>query len=120
MKFGLTLGGVLPIPLRCTFGVAYRDDFEEQLLLDVINTIRSNFATQAIILSGSIVFPLERAKVGEVVRTAFRNGSDMINLPSILAASVTIEGPTYPGSALVLAPNSRVVAVDNLRFVPDC
>ena len=44
----------------------------------------------------------------------------MVNLPSILAVSVTIESPTYPSSTLVFSPRCRVVAADNLRFVPDC
>ena len=43
----------------------------------------------------------------------------MVNLPSILAVSVTIESPTYPSSTLVFAPRCRVVTADNLRFVPD-
>ena len=72
-----------------------------------------------VILPGSIVFPLKGAEVGKVVRAAFGNGGDVVNLPSVLTGSVPIEIPTYPGTTLVLAPYCRVVATNNLRLFPD-
>lgn len=82
-------------------------------------TLRSDFATQAVILSGGVVLPLKWTEVGKVIGTALGNGSDVVNLPSILAITVAIVVPTNPCTALVLAPNCRVVVCDNLCLLPD-
>lgn len=79
----------------------------------------SNLATQTVLLSGGIVLPLKRTEVGKCIGATLGNGSDVVNLPSVLAGSVTVVGPTYPGAALVFTPDCRVVIGDDLRLLPD-
>jgi hypothetical protein len=77
------------------------------------------FTTQTVVLSGGIVLPLERTKVGKVVRTAFRNGSDMVYLPSVVAASVAVFVPTDPCATLVFTPSVRVDPSHWCCLLPD-
>ena len=89
------------------------------LLFYVLVSTRRNLAAQTVVLSGGVVLPLERTKVGKVIRATFGYWSDVVNFPSILVISVTIEAPTNPSTALVFAPYRRVASTDNLRFLPD-
>ena len=73
---------------------------------------RSDFAAQTVVLSGGIVLPLKWSKVRQVIRTTLGNGSNVINLPSILTGSVTIVFPTNPGTTLVFTPHIRVIVTD--------
>ena len=79
----------------------------------------SNLATQTVVLSGDVILPLKRTKVGKGIGATFGNGSDVVNLPSVLAGSVAVVSPTYPGAALVFTPDSGVVITDDLRLLPD-
>lgn len=90
-----------------------------RLLLYVMVPPRSDFAAQAVVLSGGIVLPLKWSKVRQVIRTTLGNGSNVINLPSILTGSVTIVFPTNPGTTLVFTPHSRVIVNDCLCLLPD-
>lgn len=88
------------------------------LLLYIMVFLRSDFAVQTVILSGSVVLPLKWSKVGQVIRTTLGNGSNVINLPSILTGSVSIVFPTNPGSTLVFTPHRRVIVTDCLCLLP--
>ena len=90
-----------------------------RLLLYVMVPPRSDFAAQTVVVSGGIVLPLKWSKVGQVIRTTLGNGSNVINLPSILTSSVTIIFPTDPGTTLVFTPHSRVIVADCLCLLPD-
>ena len=79
----------------------------------------SNLATQTVVLSEDVILPLKRTKVGKGIGATFGNGSDVVNLPSVLAGSVAVVSPTYPGAALVFTPDSGVVITDDLRLLPD-
>ncbi len=90
-----------------------------QLLLYIMVPLRCDFAAQTAILSGDIVFPLKWSKVGQVIRSALGNGSNVVNLPSILTSSVTIVIPTNPCTTLVFTPHCRVIVPGYLCFLPD-
>lgn len=79
----------------------------------------SNLATQTVVLSGDVILPLKRTKVGKGIGATLGNGSDVVNLPSVLAASVAVVSPTYPGATLVFTPDCGVVIADDLRLLPD-
>ena len=90
-----------------------------RLLLYVMAVLRSDFAAQTALLSRCIVLPLKWSKVGQVVSTAFGNGGNVVNLPSILIGSVTIVFPAYSSTTLVFTPHCRVVVADSLCLLPD-
>ena len=70
-------------------------------------------------MSGGIVLPLKWTKIGKGIGATLGNGSDVVNLPPKLARAVTVISPTYPGTALVFAPDGRVIVSDNLGLFPD-
>lgn len=90
-----------------------------RLLLNVMVPLRSDFTAQSVILSGGIVLPLKRSKIGQVIRTTLGNWSNVVNLPSILTSSVTIIFPTNPGTTLVFSPHCRVIVINYLCLLPD-
>lgn len=90
-----------------------------QLLLNVVVSAGSNLATQTVVLSGGVVFPLKRTKVVKGIGTALGYGSNVVNLPSVLAGSVAVISPTYPSATLVFTPNCRVVIAYDLCLLPD-
>ena len=77
------------------------------------------FTADSPILSGGVVLPLKWTEVGEAIGTALGNGSNVVNLPSILTVPIAVETPTNPSTTLVFAPYRRGVAADYLRLVPD-
>ena len=90
-----------------------------QLLLNIVVAAGSNLATQTVVLSGGVVLPLKRTMVGKSIGATLGYGSNVVYLPSVLAGSVAVISPTYPGTALVLTPNCRVVIGDDLCLLPD-
>ena len=88
------------------------------LLSYILIPVRSDNATQTIILSRCVILPLKRAEVGEVVCTTFRNRSDVINFPSVIAYSVSIIVPANPCITLVFTPFSRINTNNHSCFLP--
>src|SRR6266496_5221005 len=67
----------------------------------------------------SIVIPLKRLKVTEIVGTAFRDRLDMVYFPTVFGVSVAIVGKLHWLPAHIVAPHIRVITVDSLPFLPN-
>lgn len=82
-------------------------------------TLRSDFATQSVILSGGVVLPLKWTEVGKVIGTALGNGSDVVNFPAIDGRAVSVFAERHPGTTLVLTILGTVVTWYGLSLVPN-
>ena len=68
---------------------------------------------------GAVVGPLQRLEVGDFVPSAVCNRVDVVNLPPVLGAGVTVLAPFNGSTARVSAPHIRVVAADYGTLVPN-